>query len=130
MDTAIQQVKPCNKCGAEFEPHVPASGKKNNAYYYCRACAKQIDAERYAKRAKVEGRDRYRPKGLPVIVIGVDPAVTCQELRNELRCTYYGSKFMFEDFRRSAKELCFEGLLVEHAGRRYAVRGGTMEEMG
>lgn len=126
MDEPIQITKTCNICGNEFVPHIPASGKRGNAYYYCKPCLRKRDAEEYARRAEREGRNKNTPRNVPVEVVGIDPTLKCQELRNDLRICFWGSRFVLEDFRRSVQEGCVDGLLVEHAGQRYAVRRGEM----
>jgi hypothetical protein len=62
----------------------------------------------------------------PTVVVGIAQSVKDSEERWYLTA-FVGSKFDTNEFVSSAEVGCFNGLLVEHNARRYAVVDGRME---
>lgn len=136
----------CANCGAPVTYRRKVDTPRCKA---CRAVEKKRNNTEYQRRWQ---RDHYHKRNpaaaerlpkrhwangvmplkswLPTRVVGISPSVKDAEQRWYL-AVYLGSTWPTAEFVASAAEAeCFDGLLVEHNGSRYAVVGGQLEVMG
>lgn len=131
----------CKTCGVEFMPR--SVTRKGPSYYYCFQHAHEYRRERERERRnnpivqRIDDDDfdyappkPVEPKYSIANVIGVDEeTVRIKKLREELAWCYVGRRFPWTYFRLSTSSGCFDGLLVEHDEKRFAVRNGKLLEV-
>lgn len=121
-------MKTCKLCGEKFEPYGAKTALTNR---YCVECSRAIKRDEYEREKIRDAKPEspFKSAKLPIVkVIGVAPEVQGDE-RDDLYRAYNGSLFQWMDFSCSAKCGCFNGLLIERAGKRFVVRDNALMEV-